>query len=128
MIAIAQKKTGADSGIRFLKADVLKGLPFCDRSFDISIASYVAHGFSAQERQIMYSEMSRVTKHLVIIHDFNERRSSLVDIIETLEGGDYFNFIKSVQQEVANVFAGVQFVDVGTRARWYIGRVNSETK
>ena len=124
MIDIARIKT-KNAGIMFLRADVIKGLPFEDRSFDISIASYVAHGLGTQERQVMYEEMARVSKHLVIIHDFNECRSLLVDFIETLEGGDYFGFIEKARGEIMGVFPEAVFLTVGKRAMWYVGAVGS---
>lgn len=126
MLHIAMNKT-ADTAIRFVQADVLKALPFEDKAFDISIASYVAHGLHGEERKKMYSEMSRITKHKVIIHDYNKNRSVLTTIIEWLERGDYFNFIKTAEQEMRDCvdqmkscFSSVVVVNVDTRAAWYI--------
>ena len=87
MLDVAMKKKGKE--VKFLQANVLAGLPFEDKAFDVSIASFVAHGLKAEERKIMYSEMSRITKHLVIIYDYNGNRSIITDIAERLEGGDY---------------------------------------
>jgi ubiquinone/menaquinone biosynthesis C-methylase UbiE len=121
MIDIARKRV-VNTGISFLRGDVLEGLPFADDSFDIVIASYVAHGLRKPEREEMYREMARVASHLVIIHDFNERRSVFVDFIETLEGGDYFGFIETAQEEIASSLGNVELFDVGARARWYVAR------
>ena len=120
MLKIARKRVGVAD--MFLKADAVKGLPFDDNSFDIAIASYVAHGLPAGDRELLYREMARVTRHLVIIHDFNQHRSPLIDLVETLEGGDYFSFIEVVRQEMEGIFAEVQYIDVGPRATWYIGK------
>ena len=107
-----------NSTINFVQANALERLPFADKSFDVSIASYVAHGLKDYERKILYAEMNRITKHLIIIHDYNENRSALVDFVERLERGDYFNFIKVASSEVKEHFSGVR---VSPRAAWYIG-------
>lgn len=126
MLRIAEEKS-AGNAIEFVQADVLNTLPFEDKSFDISIASYVAHGLHTQERIRMYSEMSRITKHKVIIHDYNNNRSLMTSFIEWLERGDYFNFIKNAEREMADCltqlgscFSSVTVVNVDTRAAWYI--------
>jgi len=91
-----------------------------DKSFDISISSYVAHGLKADERKTMYDEMSRITKDLVIFYDYNEKRAALTDIVEWLEGGDYFNFIKVVQTEMKEYFGDVRVIDVTKRGALYV--------
>ncbi len=119
MITIAEEKQ-KNTGIKFMNASVLKGLPFEDKSFDISIASYVAHGLKENERAEMYAEMSRITKQLVIIYDYNQNRSVLTNIVEWLEGGDYFNFIRNVRKELKGIFVDVKMIDVDTRASLYV--------
>lgn len=126
MLAIAKNKPD-NKGVGFINANVLEKLPFEDNSFDISIASYVAHGMQKGERQLMYAEMGRVTKSKVIIYDYNEKRSLLTTIIERLEKGDYFNFIKNAEAEMKDCilqksacFSEVKVVNVGVRAAWYI--------
>jgi len=119
MIDIAEEKQ-KNTGIKFINASVLEGLPFEDKSFDISIASYVAHGLNENERAEMYAEMSRITKHLVIIYDYNQNRSVLTNIVEWLERGDYFNFIRKVRQELKENFLEVKMIDVDIRASLYV--------
>lgn len=114
------KRQPENKDIEFLLASVLENLPFEDQSFDISIASYVAHGLHGVERISMYHEMGRVTKHKVIIYDYNLNRSLLISIIEWLEGGDYFGFIKHAEQEMKTCFSDVVVMDVDPRAAWYI--------
>lgn len=122
MVDVARRKTQG-LGIELVVADVLKGLPFSDSSFDVVIASYVAHGLPSEERQVMYREMRRVASSLVILHDFNKVRSGLVDFIESLEGSDYPRFIEMVHDEMISHFDMVELLDVGARATWYIGRI-----
>jgi len=126
MLEIAKKKSG-NKGILYLRANVLKKLPFYDKCFDISIASYVAHGMGQNERILLYTEMSRVTRSKVIIYDYNKNRSLLTTIIEWLERGDYFHFIKNAESEMKNCvsemkacFSEVKVVNVDVRAAWYI--------
>ncbi|MEA4940685.1 MAG: class I SAM-dependent methyltransferase [Christensenella sp.] len=126
MLAIA-KRQPENGSIRFLQANALEGLPFADRSFDLSIASYVAHGMQKSERIKLYSEMRRVTKSKVILYDYNQKRSLLTSLIEWLERGDYFQFIKNPKSEMENCvsemekcFSEVKVIEVDTRASWYI--------
>lgn len=68
----------------------------------------------------MYLEMKRVAKHYVIIHDYNKSRGSLTNMVEWLEGGDYFNFIENVESELKDYFSNIKIVQVDKRANWYI--------
>ncbi len=72
------------------------------------------------ERRKVYEEMSRIAKQKVIIHDYNENRAILTTIVEWLEGGDYFNFIKNAKEEMAEIFEKVEVINVDERAAWYI--------
>lgn len=126
MLRIARKKH-ENTTVSFACANVLERLPFEDKLFDISIASYVAHGMKQKDRKRMYAEMSRVTKSQVIIYDYNENRALSTSIIEWLERGDYFNFIKNAETEMKNCaselkecFSQVKVVNVDVRAAWYI--------
>lgn len=128
MLRAARKKPG-NAGITFIEADVLKTLPFADDAFDLAIASYVAHGLPASERRRMYAEMSRIAKQWVIIHDYNANRSWPTTLIEWLEGGDYFHFIKHAEPEMKHCvdemkacFSQVDVIKVGARASWYMCR------
>ncbi|HCS11981.1 MAG TPA: class I SAM-dependent methyltransferase, partial [Clostridiales bacterium] len=97
--------------------------PFADKSFDVSISSFVAHGLSKNERLIMYDEMKRITKHLVIIYDYNEHRGLITDIAEWLEGGDYFNFIKTIKNELNKKFIDVTIIHANIRSALYIAKL-----
>ena len=119
MMRIAEKKT-TTMDIEFKNWDILSGLNVKDNSFDISIASYVAHGMKKEQRLRMYKEMARITKYKLIIYDYNQNRRLLNDFVERLEGGDYFNFIRDVKIELEDLFGEVKVVDVDKRAAWYI--------
>lgn len=126
MLRVA-KRQPENKTITFIQANVLEQLPFENKLFDISIASYVAHGLQKNEREKMYAEMSRVTKSKVIIYDYNQKRGLLTSIIEWLEHGDYFHFIKVAKDEMeqcvsemGECFSEVKVVDVDSKAAWYI--------
>lgn len=126
MLRIAKRQSENET-ISFIEANVLERLPFENKSFDLSIASYVAHGLSKDERKLMYAEMSRVSKSKVIIYDYNQNRGLLTTFIEWLERGDYFHFIKEAKNEMEQCvsemkacFSEVKVVDVDSKAAWYI--------
>ncbi len=104
-------------------SDVNSGLPFFAKGFDICLASYVAHGLKPRQRLALYAEMRRLAGKLVIIHDYNDKRSLITSIAEWSEGGDYFNFIKVVQGELRDFFGNLQVIPVEPRAALYICRV-----
>lgn len=117
--------------VSFIQGSVLDGLPFDDNSFDIAIASHVAHGMKADSRKKMYSEMSRVAKEYVIIHDYNDRKTPLTSFVEWLEGGDYFHFIKHAEpemkdcmKEMKNCFSDVRVLNIGKTSNWYVCKPN----
>jgi len=130
--------TGADASLGMLRqakklvnpkaascvlSDVNSGLPFVAMGFDVCLASYVAHGLKPIQRLSLYAEMRRLAGKLVIIHDYTDKRSLLTDIAEWGEGGDYFNFIKVVQDEMRDFFGNLQVITVEPRAALYICRV-----
>ena len=126
MLAVASRKP-ENKNIQFIQANALEKLPFADQSFDLSIASYVAHGMQKNERIKLYSEMRRVTRSKVIIYDYNQKRSLMTSLVEWLERGDYFQFIKNPKIEMENCvsemtkcFSAVKVIEVDTRASWYI--------
>ena len=126
MLAVARRQP-ENANIQFLQANALEQLPFADQSFDLSIASYVAHGLQKSERIKLYSEMRRVTRNRVIIYDYNQKRSLMTSFVEWLEQGDYFQFIKNPKiemedcvSEMSKCFSEVKVIEVDKRANWYI--------
>ncbi|NLY37160.1 MAG: class I SAM-dependent methyltransferase [Tissierellia bacterium] len=128
MLKIARKKTISKdpdrSDIDFVWGDVLKGLPFCDKSFDLAISSYVAHGLSPKSRKLLYEEMKRVTRHTVVFYEYNQQRSLLTDIVEFMEGGDYFNFILTIKSELKREFGNLKVINTGPRSALYICQID----
>lgn len=124
MIEIARNK--ASKKIEFVQGNVLHGLPFEDKSFDMAVSSYVAHGLKARERLMMYKEMRRVSRHSVVLIDYNEKRSLIINVAEWLEGGDYFNFIKNVKDELKKQFGAIKLINTGKWSSTYICKISEE--
>ncbi len=119
MIKIA-KKRAKNQNIDYFIDNVLNGLSIEDNKFDISVASYVAHGLKKQDRISMYKEMKRVTKDKVLLFEYNQKRNIFINIIEFLEGGDYFNFIKEVKNELNDCFEKVTILPLNEYKALYI--------
>lgn len=119
MIEVAKKKLRSNT-VSLIQADVLEKLPFDDKSFDLAIASYVLHGVPAADRKVFYAEMNRIAREMVIFHDYNQNRALLTSLVEWLEQGDYFNFIKQARTEMIDGFKNLRVVQVDKRAAWYI--------
>ncbi len=117
----ARKNTGNNT--RFLFHDAATPLPFGDGEFDLTIASYVAHGLVPEERIKMLTDMRRVSKHYVILHDYGKKRKLTTDIIESLEGGNYFGFIKNIESQLDSIFIEVKIIPVDKNALWYVCKV-----
>lgn len=114
------RKRLRNTDVEIYRVDPDEEFPFEDKSFDIVISSYVVHGLQEDRRIDLYREASRLAKEKVIFHDYNEKRGFLTTIIEWLEGGDYFNFIKVGKNEMKEHFKDVKVVNVYKRAAWYI--------
>jgi ubiquinone/menaquinone biosynthesis C-methylase UbiE len=119
MLEVARRKV-ANASVVFVKGDAIKGLPFEDKRFDVVFTSHVAHGMGPQERRKLYLELKRIARRAVVVHDYNENREILTTIIEWLERGDYFGFIKRPKEEMEEVFSTISTIQVGKRANWYI--------
>lgn len=130
MLAIAKKKVEKialkEPRIRFICGDVLNGLPYRDESFDVAIASYVAHGLKPKERLILYKEMKRVARHTAVLFDYNEHRSMITNIVEWLEGGDYFGFIRQKKDELLKEFGNLKVINTGVHSAMYICKIDKQ--
>ena len=107
-------------GVACRYGNVLNGLPFPDKSYDLVTAAYVAHGLPAADRRLLFEETRRLSRGLVLFHDYNSVRGLATDIAEYLEGGDYFNFIHTAVEEMNSAFSKVTIVPVGRQSAWYV--------
>jgi hypothetical protein len=118
MVAQAKRR-----GVPCAVGDIIGGLHFEDGTFDLVSAAYVAHGLKADDRLALFREAKRLSRGVVLFHDYTPDRHLFTSIIEYAEGGDYFNFIKTVQDELRSVFADLNVVRVGKQAAWYVCKV-----
>ncbi len=116
----AAKKRRENSNVNLCRGSIMGGLPFSERSFDVVIAAFVAHGMVAEQRIMLYAEMRRVSKHLVIVHDYNGVRSLGTSIAEFAEGGDYFNFIRVVKDELMDFYGNLEVVETEKQSCCYV--------
>jgi len=116
MIDVA-RRLNRQTKARFMVGNALEPI---EGRYDVVVASYVLHGLPHPERLLLYETMKQLAIHRVIIMDYNQRRGLLTSIIERLEGGDYFNFIRTAESEMRQVFPTVQIIQTGKRAAWYI--------
>jgi len=100
--------------------DVRIGLPFEDKQFDMVVSAFVAHGLTKPYRNQLFLETKRLAKQKAIFHDYNKTRGPLTDAVEWLEGGDYFSFIYSVEEELRELFPSVTVTNVARQAAWYV--------
>lgn len=114
------KKKLENTPVKLYKITPGERLPFPNKSFDIVHISYVVHGLKKEERIYLYREMKRLAKYKVILHDYNEKRAWYITLVEWLENGDYFNFIKIAQEEMEGVFDRINKIPIDKRAAWYI--------
>ena len=119
MLRVARKKT-KDQKITYIQENIINGLDIKDNFYDASAASYVAHGLKKPERIKMYQEMKRISKYKVLIFDYNQKRNIFSDVIEFIEGGDYFNFIKDVKTELKDNFKSLTIYPLNNHASLYV--------
>jgi len=119
MVQIAQ-----EAGVKCQLGDIAAGLPYSDGSFDFVIATFVAHGLPPSLRSRLYEEAGRVARKAVIVHDYYGRQSFLTEMIERLEGGDFFRFVDTGQGQMREIFDELDVIDVGGGKAWYVGRAS----
>lgn len=117
MVRIASKR-----GLLCRHGNALEGLDYPDDSFDLVTFAYVAHGLDREKRKRLFEEAARISRGPVLLHDYSRKRNVWINIIEFLEGGDYFNFIKTGLQEMREIFSDVRVIAVKPYNNWYLCR------
>ncbi|HCT63628.1 MAG TPA: hypothetical protein DIC19_05965 [Erysipelotrichaceae bacterium] len=106
--------------------DITQKLPFEDKQFDVVLTSFVLHGLKAKDRLHVLSEMKRVAD-LVIVYDYYGKRHLFTDIVEFVEQGDYFNFMKQFNGEFKSFFPEHAIFPINSGSALYIGGFNEDT-
>lgn len=119
MLDQAKKKTHG-LNIEFRQASIVNDLPFEDNSMDLVSACFVAHGLPKELRMKMLRDMNRISNQLVILIEFNQTRRWYIDLAEWAEQGDYFNFIKTIDDELDSLFTSVRKIQLNATSSIYI--------
>lgn len=112
-----------------MKVDILdftQTLPYASKQFDVVLTSFVLHGLKAKDRLHVLSEMKRVAD-LVIVYDYYGNRHLFTDIVEFVEQGDYFNFMKQFNGEFRSFFPEYAIFPINSGSALYIGGFNEDT-
>ena len=118
MIKVAIRKTKVYN-IELIQGNLLEEDLFTE-TFDFCIASYVAHGLKKDERLRFYKRCRDLAKDLVLYIDYNSKKNLGVSMIEFLEGGNYFDFIKDPVGDLKEVFDRVEVIDLNGRGACYV--------
>lgn len=108
MLEVSRKK---HPGISFATGDAENLVDIDDNSFDIVTASYVLHGVKKDRRKKILTEMKRISKENVIIHDFSGRTSLFLQFLEFMEKSDYKNFKAGFCDELKSIFPEAKKID-----------------
>lgn len=115
-------KQARSRGLNCHQGNILEGLSFADSSFDLIISSFVAHGLDREKRKVFMGEAARISRGPVLFHDYSSKRNFFINVIEYLEDGDYFNFIRTGLDEMKIHFSYVQVIPVKPYNNWYLCR------
>ena len=96
---------------------------FEDNSFDIVTASFVLHGFEKGYRLNVLNEMKRVSKDLVILHDYSGRTPLFQRFLEYLEKSDYINFKSGICDELKSLFKSVTKKQINSGTALYFSHL-----
>jgi ubiquinone/menaquinone biosynthesis C-methylase UbiE len=119
MIDVASKRYS--SSIMFSLADAQNLPEYEDNSFDIVTASFVLHGVKKDKRGKILTEMKRITKDMVVIHDYCCHSGPVVRFLERLEKSDYINFKRNFYKELSDFFPYVHKELVSSGRAIYFG-------
>ena len=120
MLLEAHKK---HPNIKFKQARAEDLSLFQDNEFDIVTASYVLHGVTKEPRAKMLTEMKRVAKEFVVVHDFYGKTEPFVQLLEFMERSDYKNFKRNFEKEMQELFPKTELYDTTYGTGLYIGTI-----
>jgi len=109
-------------GIYFITGDAENLSEVEDQSYDIVTAAFVLHGVKEDRRRKMLSEMKRISREYVVVHDFNGQTGRAVAILEAFERSDFKNFKAGFSDELKSFFPETRRLDTVPGNSLYLGR------
>ena len=106
--------------INFIQGDAENLYQFEDDSFDIVTASYVIHGVTVSHRDKILSEMKRVSRSHIVLHDFKGKTPIFIRFLEFMERSDYKSFKKNICNELRSISDKVKSIDMKYGSGLYI--------
>ena len=94
--------------MEFVQGDAENLEQFDDNSFDIVTASFVLHGVKEHKRANMLSEMRRVSRKHIVIHDFIGETPLFIRFLEFMERSDYKFFKQNFCSELKSHFGNAK--------------------
>lgn len=104
------RKNLASTDVELYCDDFLQKDVFAEKHFDFIFVSYVLHGLKSEARVNLLKKALQLAREKVIIIDYATRGSFFVDVIEWLERGDYFNFVKNFQAELKGLHRNFELI------------------
>ena len=104
----------------FEKGDAKNLHQFSDNQFDIVTASYVIHGVTQEHRSQMLTEMKRVAKKHIVLHDFKGNTPLFIRFLEFMERSDYKHLKKNICNELNELSSEVESLEVNNGSGLYI--------
>jgi len=95
---------------------------FENDSFDIVTASYLLHGVKSEKRAKMISEMKRISKQFVVIHDFVGKTPFFIRFLEFMEKSDYKNFKINFCDELKAFFPETKKIQSASGSGIYLAK------
>lgn len=102
------------------RADAMSFLP--DASVDVAILAAMLHGLPSAYRHRVYAELVRVVRELVVVIDYHHNHNPFIAATEWVEGGHYFEFVRSVDAELTANFSNVQRTSLGAAESIWLAR------
>lgn len=118
-----------DQAAQVSVGNALEGLDFPNQHFDLVVATNVVHGMFPAQRRQFYREARRVSRGLVLIHDYSPWKSQgpwlSTRVLEALERSDYRRFRRSGVRELRDFFAEIEVIIASPGSAWYLCRSRS---
>lgn len=102
------RRLNKSRNIQFVSLPDKPPYPWEDCRFDGVFSSLVLHGLQPILRRAVLEESYRLSRYQAVYIDYNGRRNVLADVVEWLEGGDYFRFQSEGRLEMEQVFKQVR--------------------